>query len=344
VHAALLCAAGLLSCHSGEQEREPARIVALADRAADCPACSTLLAQAPAGAFDADPHAFRCVECHDAGSGDVARPTFATCAASGCHLRAWPRTPFHNLDPAAFMDCERCHTPHAWRPRGTECSACHAAITEDAGETAVTRVAGVSAFSHARHASLECRVCHDSGVQHAALALSDRAQCQACHHDPSAGRTCATCHDAGSGPYPRGARPVRVAARLAEGAPERARTIAFDHDAHAQLSCSRCHVAGTTEGRLLAGAQRECVACHAEHDRPAADCAACHQPPPRGAHDLSVHERSCAGSGCHRAETFAHLEANRVFCLSCHTDMTAHKPGGDCAACHKVAMAVGRSR
>jgi hypothetical protein len=308
-------------------------------RAADCPACSTLLAAAPAGAFDHDPHAFRCRVCHDPGTGRVASPAFRTCASAGCHVRAWPETPIHNLDPDLFVECQRCHPPHTWRPASTLCAGCHVEIDGPAGEIEVTRVPGVTAFSHSRHRSLGCGACHASGFRHSTLTIESAAECQACHHDPKAGRSCFDCHDDENGPHPRGARPVAVEARLSAAGATRVRTLPFDHDreGHAGVACARCHAAGAR-----AAPERECLGCHARHDRPAADCAVCHEPPPAGAHTIAVHEPGdgCSGNECHGSDTLDRLDLTRSFCLACHVEMDAHKPGGDCAACHKIEMGV----
>jgi hypothetical protein len=40
---------------------------------------------------------------------------------------------------------------------------------------------------------------------------------------------------------------------------------------------------------------------------------------------------------CHTTATLASLgTADRAFCLQCHTDQAAHKPGEQCAECHLV--------
>jgi hypothetical protein len=332
-----LCALALALASCGEPEAPSVagRALSVAERAADCPACSALVAAAPAGAFDHDPHTFRCDVCHDSRTGDVAHPAFRSCASAECHVRAWPRTPVHNIDPAVFVECERCHAPHAWRPVSTLCAGCHAEINGPRGDVRVTLVAGVDAFSHGRHESLGCGACHSSGREHATLSISSRAECQSCHHDPSAGRSCLACHDDENGPHPSEARPVVVNARVSATGVVRERTLAFDHDLHAQVPCARCHE-GPASNRAKA-----CVACHATHDRPEANCAACHEPPRAGVHGIDVHERGCAGSACHEPATFERMNVTRSFCLSCHTDLEQHQPGGDCAACHKIEIGSG---
>ena len=165
------------------------------------------------------------------------------------------------------------------------------------------------------------------------MALTAR-DCAACHHRADRATACTGCH-AEREPAPA----ARVSVRMtpAGGAP-RTRELPFAHAPHREVACRDCHTAPVT---LAVG--RSCTSCHAEHHVATASCVACHAGPVQAAHRRAAHE-GCAGSGCHVGAVAAALPPARNVCLSCHQDMTRHRPGRECADCHRVAWPSGAER
>jgi hypothetical protein len=306
---------------TAESPRTPAA------RAAGCPACVEMLASRPAETFAADPHAARCEACHHPHWAGRDVPVHRSCTASECHPRAWPRTRFHRVQAAAFLNCTNCHRPHTWVARGEECRSCHADLLAAAGAPPAAAGAGPAPFSHAVHSDLECGRCHDLETGHGVLRITSPADCVACHHGPPAVAACERCHAAGEIAGPRA---VQVPLQLAVWDAPRQRVLPFDHARHAGIACTTCHGPGPS-----LPARRDCAACHAPHHAAAARCIACHPtPPPPGTHGLEVHAGGC--DTCHGATSFVELPARRDLCLVCHQAQVDHMPGGSCAACHKL--------
>ena len=111
-------------------------------------------------------------------------------------------------------------------------------------------------------------------------------------------------------------------------------SLPFAHTPHREIACADCHTAPVT-----LAVQRTCASCHAEHHVPTADCLSCHAGPVMAAHKRASHE-GCGGSGGHQSRVAAALPPARAVCLSCHQDQTKHRPGRECADCHRVTWPV----
>ena len=201
-----------------------------------------------------------------------------------------------------------------------------------------------SIFPHGEHRAVACATCHGrvaGHVTHAAVACTGchtvpasfdlptrpESECLACHHQEARFLGCDRCHTAG-GPSDL---IVETEFRVAGGAP-RTRELSFDHAWHLGLECVACHESGTAQAEAI-----PCASCHAAHHVPTASCLSCHSPALER-HDVQAH-RGCAGSGCHEGTAITSLPLSRTVCLSCHAAQVEHMPGGECAACHRVAPA-----
>ena len=286
-------------------------------RVGDCEACRELLVEA-GDAHAGDPHDFECATCHHPHETFEQRDWKATC--QGCHERAWTRSVFHRLDVEVFRDCRRCHLAHTWAADGNDCLSCHEDVHGAAGEMAAVGVNGATSFSHASHVELECSVCHDSRAKHAELVVTEWNACQNCHHGSEFSDRCARCHE------PAGIGAAPVALTMAVAGSELQRGLTFDHESHRDLACTECH-SGPGQ-RVVA---RSCATCH-HGGEAVTGCVGCHSAPSAEAHEISVHDVSCAD--CHGAAPADSRDRNA--CLSCHVELADHQPGGDCATCHKV--------
>jgi len=190
--------------------------------------------------------------------------------------------------------------------------------------------------SHPIHRDVACTSCHTSERRHGETLVRTARDCASCHHRADRATGCTGCH-AEREPAP----PARVAARMttAAGRAPRERALTFAHAPHRDVACRDCHTAPVT-----LAVRRGCESCHAEHHVATADCIACHAGPVKEAHRRAAHD-GCTASGCHVSATAATLAPVRAVCLSCHQDQTRHKPGRECADCHRVTwptVAAGR--
>lgn len=243
----------------------------------------------------------------------------------------------HTSSGSMTTKCVACHTEIAWlmernrgfhaRVRGEECAKCHPdhagadfrliTWSEGSAERFDHRRAGYAL--EGKHASLQCRDCHQPKNQRGAVAdrirKKDRAgswlgldtRCASCHGDPHAGRFgtgCESCH--------------------ATSGWNNLRESGFDHDKtryplrgkHASVTCASCHDPVRAFGKTPAFAA--CGDCHRDAHagratlagRPA-DCAACHT--------VEGFDRTTYTAAQHRKSPYP-LEGRHaeVACSSCH--------------------------
>ena len=357
------------TCHdfASPVEGEPGSpevTASLRPQAEECLSCHqmrSMLADLP----DDEPHNAECGACHNPHEQTTPRQAVQSCATGGCHSQPDTLTPYHRgLDPGVLEDCVVCHEAHEFRihPQ-TGCLECHQDIHDDAARGvagAVRKPAGVDGirlasagslewlalaahepsvatqdtlgFTHSRHREVECTACHSTERTHGALTVTSIRDCRSCHHTAPVATTCADCHSAQE---VRGlAFRVRRTLDIRLGRLNRpTRALPFDHRPHTGVECTACH----TEGLALSAATVQCSSCHEEHHRSEVTCMACHAVPREGAHDAEVH-LGCAGSGCHSAAPASvnAVPRTRDFCLACHQDLTDHRPGRNCEACHSL--------
>ena len=292
------------------------------DRTGGCPECRELAAGSEEP-FQDPAHEASCASCHHP-HGDRA-PEDWRFVCYDCHAQAWTRTVAHRVPAEVFARCSNCHVPHTWTAEASDCISCHGDLLTSEGLIPFAAFAPQAAFSHERHAHLECAQCHDSSQSHAELTVASRDQCMDCHHGSTVGVDCAACHGSGSS-----LGPAMVRASMVVAGSSMRRTLRFDHARHQSLDCARCHGASFQ-------VETECRSCHEDHHRPDATCVACHAQPREGAHTLAVHrDFTCAGSGCHAGGPGVSNPAPRNVCQSCHQDQLAHYPESDCSSCHKL--------
>ena len=221
---------------------------------------------------------------------------------------------------------------------------CAAAVPNAAAQDSASRARPVSTprpFAHQRHASLPCRGCHGSGATHGAILVRAPGDCAACHHDPSRGLSCTTCHSANDVPAER---TVRLTLSLQVATAPRTRDVTFPHALHvarnAGLVCADCHGAKVTLPKNV-----QCGSCHEPHHDGRVECSKCHalSAAAASAHDASVH-LTCSGGACHAPTKAPAPTLARSVCVFCHQDRRTHEPDGVCAACHRIPDAGGRSR
>lgn len=340
------------STDSAQLALEPQR-----DQCLGCHAMEVRLAKFPIP--DVDPHAGMCASCHNPHEQTESAQAFDTC--SNCHAQADTLTAFHRgLEPGVLDTCSRCHQAHTFQVEGHECRACH---TDPTMRSPATRPAPAAhpartsvlrgpldvlaalmlptpvhaqqspppareRFDHARHTGIECTACHSVAETHGAVTIASARDCQSCHHTGSTVQPCSRCHDAAS--VAGQGYDVRRAYTPSVGRSEN-RTFRFEHRQHDGMECSRCHV----EGLELSAARVACAACHEDHHDASSSCIGCHRAPPRSAHTAAAH-LTCAGSGCHSTVPVSAVERTRSLCLSCHQNMTDHRPGRRCADCHAL--------
>jgi hypothetical protein len=188
-------------------------------------------------------------------------------------------------------------------------------------------------FNHRDHRDLTCTDCHTSRQTHGEVTLESSAQCLECHHSRRVAASrggCARCH---AGAELSAPRVVEIVMAIRGRSIER--RVGFDHDQHAGVTCATCHAPGVSMA-----VSRTCASCHTEHHTETADCTVCHGTTARQAHTREVHTQGCAGSGCHEAARYGSMTQGRNTCLACHSNMTDHRPGRACAACHRVIFAT----
>lgn len=184
-------------------------------------------------------------------------------------------------------------------------------------------------FRHRDHRSVDCVICHPSDDTHGGRAVERPADCHECHHRSADAPPCGRCHRERE--VREGTHDLRRSLELSTGtAPER--LLGFDHADHESAACRDCH----TRGAELSARDVACADCHEEHHRLESRCAACHLDPPEEVHPVDVVHVTCAGSGCHTSLPFDRVPRSRQACLSCHPDLTDHRPGRPCAECHAL--------
>ena len=341
---------------------------ALRPQASECLSCHqmrSMLADMPAD----EPHGGECGACHNPHEQVTPREAVQSCATGGCHASPDTLTPYHRgLDPGVLEDCTACHEAHQFRihPQ-TDCLTCHRDIFDDGpaprvisgGPATPERAPGpvrlasagslewlalaahpgdarspqdTARFRHAQHRDVECTACHSMDRTHGGLTVTSIADCRTCHHTTSVAQPCAGCHTAAE---VRGLSfRVQRTLDIRIGRLNRpSRDLPFDHRTHGGEECTECH----TEGLSLSAAAVSCSGCHEQHHEPERSCMSCHAEPRDGAHDAEAH-LGCAGSGCHATATASvrSVPRTRPFCLACHQDMTDHRPGRNCEACHSL--------
>jgi nitrate/TMAO reductase-like tetraheme cytochrome c subunit len=271
-----------------------------------------------------DPHNGACAACHNPHPQTTPAEAVRSCANSGCHEAPEKITPMHKgLSAGGLADCTTCHRAHEFRITTQQCAGCHVTVAESPD------------FQHTRHRSIECAACHAADQQHGELRLAGPQDCQSCHHTSQVAANCTSCHR----PVEFQARAHMMSQRLTIATATHTRELRFDHAAHENVACAQCHREPMT--RSAAGVQ--CMSCHVEHHKPAANCMACHTPPPAGVHNRNVHV-SCSGSSCHKQLPVAGIPHTRQFCLSCHQTMVEHRAPRNCADCHKLPAPRGASQ
>lgn len=287
----------------------------LQPQAQDCLACHAMRqrVQMPAN----DPHNGECGACHNPHEQKTPSEAVKSCANAGCHEKAETVTPMHRgLSVGQFTNCTSCHKAHEFRIGTSQCVNCHRAMPE------------TPAFPHARHRAVACAECHATEGEHGAVKVTSPQQCQACHHTTQVARNCTACHAANE----FAARKYASTQRLTVAGKTKSRELAFDHRQHNGVACAQCH----TDPMSRNAAQVQCKACHTDHHKATQNCMACH-PRATGVHTRNVHV-GCAGSSCHKQlpAAIANVPHTRQFCLTCHQNMVAHQPRGNCADCHKL--------
>ncbi|MBC7896843.1 MAG: hypothetical protein H7066_15610 [Cytophagaceae bacterium] len=326
--------------------------------------------------LDKDPHKANCGACHNPHEQTVAANAIKSCVTSGCHANADTLTAFHRgLGTHRLDKCQSCHKPHSWKVESTQCIDCHRDIYQDrvrprarpatrgsvgamnslpdesprrarGGPSADADDPGFTSghanpvpsplasqaaradtipFQHGRHRKVACIACHDASRQHAAITVNSRAECQACHHaaDARAGE-CSVCHAPAELP-PSYAVPTTL--RISRRAEPLRRDLDFSHARHERTACTTCHVPGSPQSQ-----RTTCADCHTDHHRADATCSTCHADA-RASHTREAH-LGCAT--CHVTPAMAALPESRTLCLTCHAAQALHKPGQECAACHRT--------
>jgi len=305
--------------HAAPAAPEP---VPLEQRTGDCPTCQAMAQRLPAGEFDHDPHEVACRTCHHPHTQKTSREWKQTCTGAGCHVRPWPRTVFHRVNPDVFLNCLNCHRPHTWSLNGEDCASCHGA----GPDTLVTAGPGADfdPFPHSRHTGVECAACHESVRKHAVTLITSRSQCQSCHHASLAESSCRSCH---GGNQLAAAR--NVAVKMSIAGDSVIRTVGFRHAIHTDLECRECH--GGSAARPTGDL---CITCHEFHHDPGTQCKACHATPAPDAHTAETHEFDCVD--CHEGSPIPKLLPTRNLCEACHQDRDDHNPGENCNDCHSI--------
>lgn len=274
-----------------------------------------------------EPHKAVCGACHDPHKQTTTKAAFESCQNAGCHTRPDTLTPFHRgLAAAALQKCGSCHKAHVWKVASKDCTACHRDLDR---RSLGTGPPDTAQFRHAEHKNVPCTSCHSSERSHGAVTISRPRGCQQCHHSPAQKAACATCH--ATVPAQAATIPVSMSVWSAP----RERTLPFAHERHTIVACKTCHTTPVT-----LAPQMQCSSCHERHHTAEASCATCHPATPASQQKqhprVATHSTGCSGSGCHQDASVVKLPPSRNVCVACHREQTAHKPGGDCAACHMV--------
>jgi hypothetical protein len=295
-------------------------------------------------------------------------------ACSKCHKSA----DFHK--PIEHERCKDCHEdPHkgqfAARAAGSDCSACH----NDTGfkPTRFDRdMHQKSAFPlEGKHTSLKCAECHQPEGK-AAVYISRKLICSACHTDRHGGEfaaaphsnKCDDCHT------PAGYLPTTFSVE------RHAKTQFALTGKHASVACEKCHKPLSGVGATLALApakngapatvprqyhftSRTCNSCHTDPHQTKLACETCHTSAEwkevrpfehsstrfkiEGAHEtvkcVQCHKPSATADGA-AAKTAPVFSNTPMQCFGCHTAKDPHggqfRSGGreeDCSTCHVMA-------
>lgn len=287
-----------------------------------------------------EPHGAVCANCYDMVAQRDFNQVRATCSGAGCHERPEFLTPFHRgLRPGVLSKCVGCHDPHDVEVPGggANCLACHTPGVRMAEPRSYERhplpgrPSGLDlTFRHTQHQRVECQACHSNERAHGRTFIAGLRDCRSCHHTQPLAGDCTTCH------RPAEVRSVEAwvprTMRITIGSLNNPRRqLPFDHGAHGQIECTACH----TRGLAMSAAQTDCSSCHAAHHQPNVTCTNCHLPPSPAAHTRETH-LGCGGAGCHEnvPASIRDVPRTRSFCLTCHQDLKAHRPEGNCADCH----------
>jgi hypothetical protein len=191
--------------------------------------------------------------------------------------------------------------------------------------------AAADSFPHARHATVSCLACHETGAGHGRLTFERPLGCASCHHQAPAAERCPSCHR----PEKYGVPKPRTVTVAVPGHEPKARTIDFVHQRHASRSCVECHTTPVTLAPEEAKVQ--CKSCHTEHHAEQRTCSTCHRiAEPKAAHaSPQIHQRCDA---CHTPSIVARLTPTRKLCATCHAQKTTgHYDQKECSACHFLA-------
>jgi hypothetical protein len=301
----------------------------------------------------------QCFQCHARGGGMTGR--CLDCHTGIAAQRAAGRG-LHGREARA-RDCAGCHPDHAGRDFDL------IRWDEGAAERFDHRRTGYVLTG--RHATLECRACHQPKLQRTvATAPGARREpahrwlglgtsCTSCHADPHAGRfgnDCVKCH--GTQDW------KRIDARR------------FDHDRtryplrgrHAAVRCESCHDPASPAGKkppfescgschqdahagqaTIAGRAADCAACHTVAGfKPSVFTVAMHQ---RTDYPLEGRHAAVACASCHPKRPPAAakglgtagtlMRPPHARCTSCHADahggqLAARADRGACESCHRV--------
>jgi hypothetical protein len=185
------------------------------------------------------------------------------------------------------------------------------------------------------HRDLACESCHASDTRHGETLVRTARDCAACHHDEN--RVFVACQGCHVEKELAGTARVAVTKPTSVAATPHTRELPFEHRTHRDVDCKSCHTTPVT-----LAPSRDCTGCHEQHHDAKNDCMTCHQPATvtTAKHTRDVH-LGCSGSGCHVDAAAQALPASRSVCLVCHQDQTKHKPGRECADCHRTGWNAG---
>lgn len=194
------------------------------------------------------------------------------------------------------------------------------------------RLQEADSFPHARHTTVACLRCHETGAGHGRLRFERPRGCAECHHQTPTPDTCGKCHRPEQYGTPK---PATLTITVPNRAPN-PRSVEFLHAPHVTRSCVECHTTPVTLAPSPATAQ--CKECHSDHHAAGPTCANCHRiADPKAAHSsVEITHQRC--DACHTPETVAKLTPTRAFCGVCHTSKAqSHQVERECTVCHFLA-------
>ena len=326
-------------CHDFKREvtktvSKDTTINELSPNARECLSCHQMRRLVAEQFTGNDPHDAECAYCHNPHKQATPREAVQTCES--CHAAADTLTPMHRgLRAGVLQQCMQCHRAHKFEVPQNGCIGCHQDIFNDARKP-VTRVTlrqqAQAGFSHGRHKQVSCQSCHNNSQRHGTVTVTTARQCQSCHHSGAPAANCGSCHSAGE--YANKSFRIAQQMSFSVGQPRtKTRTVNFEHRKHTGVTCAQCHRDSVTRA-----AELQCASCHRDHHNARVQCTACHQARREPPHTTNVH-LGCAGSGCHSKLPIAGVPRTRQFCLTCHQNMSAHRPSGNCADCHRLPTA-----